>query len=474
MKIKSLKNNVDAKCFLNDVINIDSLSSEKMQNISSLKDVKEIIVLPDIHSKPDNPVPTGMSLLTNQLIYPSAIGQGIGCGMRVVKTSLSAKDITSEQVDSVFNSLLSLLRDGTRKSSVVSKAEYKNILTDIVPWLRQECPLESESVFQTDSMQLPSSFPSFSSNKKMRMLPKSAVKKGFETLGTLGGGNHFIELQKISEIYDERVANVQGLKKDDLIFMYHTCSGAFGKRLDDFYAKRYQYHRWDKKVKALFKKAFFHFSDFRLDRLAARSEFFRKKDFVGIDMHTLEAEKFIVCFQAALNLAFANRAIILKFIEQSLKQNLDIPLSLDVIADFAHERIDYERFEDGSFWVHRNGAARVGPKFQDSNIIPLPGFPGGPSFLCSKNTNIKESRFSVNHGAGRNITKQDAKKQFSDDEVMKAFESKKIKLYRKGNGRMSEQAPMAFKDVDQVLKLIEDVKLLNAVAKVEPVAIIKA
>ena len=139
-----------------------------------------------------------------------------------------------------------------------------------------------------------------------------------------------------------------------------------------------------------------------------------------------------------------------------------------------HERIDFERFDDESFWVHRNGASRVAcVNNSKESIIPLPGFPGGPSFLCKPEGGLAKSFHSVNHGAGRVLNKSQARDKFSQVEIIKALKKKGVKLYKLGSEDICEQAPLAFKDINKVIAALGDHNLIRPILAVKPLAVIK-
>ncbi len=462
------------KLFLNQDVPLDSISEEKIRHVLSFDDISKIVVLPDIHSKPDNPIPTGIATLTKRTIYPFAIGQEIGCGVRVLKTSLHRDDISDDEINALFKNITSLLRDSLRKDALLSKEEYIDILMDGYKWAEENCPLEKKSKAQKGEPMLPGGIKVPSRRRLLKIIPKDAFRGGFYRFGVLGGGNHFLELQEVDEIFEEDIASEMGLRKGSLVFMFHTGSGVFSKRADNYYGIRYQDHRWDKELRANIRKLLFHSNDFNLGRLPLRYDIFMKKNYKGIPQGTPEAERFLTVLNAALNYSYVNRCLISKFIQESVSKCISAACDIQLVADVAHERIDLEDFNGTPFWVHRNGASRLEYLEGDkTTLVPLPGFPGGPSFLCVPQEGLRASFCSVNHGAGRRLTKSQARKTFEEDEIIDSFKYKKIKLYKLGRENASEQAPEAFKDVHKVLNVLRDTKLTKPVVSTKPLAIIK-
>ena len=177
--------------------------------------------------------------------------------------------------------------------------------------------------------------------------------------------------------------------------------------------------------------------------------------------------------RSAFKYSFANRCIITDFVASSLNDIFKDKVKLMAIADVSHERIDCEDFGGNSYWVHRNGASRVAYNQSQPSIVPLPGFPGGPSFLCAASKGLRESFNSVNHGAGRVLNKSQAKNKFSQTEIIKAFREKNIKLYKLGNEDVSEQAPRAFKDINKIIDTLKEHDLVRPVLALRPLAVIK-
>jgi tRNA-splicing ligase RtcB (3'-phosphate/5'-hydroxy nucleic acid ligase) len=458
------------KLFITDEIDFSALSRDKLKEALSLEDIKEIIVLADIHSKPDNPFPTGIVTLTANTIYPFAIGQEIGCGMRVLKTSLNSKDLNANLIDSIFNNLKTFLRDGLNDKPLLNKKEYFEVLINGYEWAKGKFGIEKE---REDYLSRISYRPQENITVKdiRSALPKDALWGGYYRLGALGGGNHFLEIQVVRDILDNQAALKFGLSKGQVIFIFHTGSGTFSKRLDNYYGTRFENNRLDKDIRKYFRKLLFHFGDLNLTRFSKRWSLFFGRNFKGIPADSIEGKRYMAAFKMAMNYSFVNRAIISSFIQEALKQSLKRDISVQLLSDTTHERIDREEFDKKEYWVHRNGATKV--SYDPQEIMLIPAFMGGPSFLCMSDNAVSQTRYSVNHGVGRLFDKQESREKFNTEEIYNVLKSKEIRLYKLGNEDIREQAPGAFKDIDKVMQSLKTHKLVNPVATTVPLAILK-
>lgn len=460
--------------FLNQDIALDPASEAKLdQLLRKLKDVERVVVLPDVHSKPDNPVPTGLVIASKNKIYPFAIGQEIGCGVRVLNTSLTEEEVTSDTIDNIFKSIKTLLRDNIKKEALVSKQEYIDILMQGQVYAKEKFFFEEGINFNNLQLRLPEEYlEKVSQRQFIKAIPKDAFLGGLYRLGALGGGNHFLELQVVDKLFDKEKAYEFDLQEGKLIFMFHSGAGVFAKRLDNYYARRIESHRWDKVIRQDFRKLLYHLNDFKLNRFFLRKGIFFKESFKGIPDDTPEARRYMTALRAAFNYSYVNRSFISQFIHDALQESLGIDVKLELVADSPHERIDFDNIGGQNLWVHRNGASRI-DYLQERGLFPVPSFPGGPSFLCQAQEGLKGTLCSINHGAGRVFTKKQAKNMFSKDEVLKTFSDKGIKLYKMGDENICEQSPFAFKDIAKLINLLRQSRLLKPVVSTKPLAVVK-
>jgi len=454
------------KLFIGQNVDFSALSREKLKEALALDDIKEIVVLPDIHSKPDNPFPTGIVTLTDNTIYPFAIGQEIGCGMRVLKTSLNVNELNPSMIDAIFNNIKKKLRDGSKHKPLFKKEDYLRILLDGYTWAQEKFILEEEKKGYVKSIKYQFEYP-LEKEELMRVLPKDAFQAGYERIGALGGGNHFLELHAVDDILDVKSAEKIGIGKGQAIFIFHTGSGTFSKRLDNYYGIRFEKNRPDKDIRKVFRKALFHFADLDLSRFSQRRRLFFSKGFYGIPADSKEGKRYMKALGAAMNYSFANRSVISDFIRQAFHESLERSLSIELLSDTSHERIDRE----GLFWVHRNGATKVHQAAD--KLLLIPSSMGGKSFLCTPENGVSQTHNSINHGVGRIFDKAEAKEKFQTGDIYKALESRSIRFYKLGNEDIREQAPGAFKDITKVIDSLKTNQLVRPVATTAPIAILK-
>ncbi|MCM8774257.1 MAG: RtcB family protein, partial [Candidatus Omnitrophica bacterium] len=275
-------------------------------------------------------------------------------------------------------------------------------------WIKEKLKIERKIINSKPSLPF-----TFKSKELLKVIPKDAFWGGYYRLGTLGGGNHFLELHTIEDIISDEECRKLGCYKGQVIFIMHTGSNVFSKRVDNYYSIRFQKENLNRKLNKNFRKFLYHLNDFNLLRLFFRLNLFFRNVFKGIPVDTPEGKRFLIVFYSALNYSFVNREVISWFIKKTLEKTVKKEFMFELISDTIHESIDYENFNDGYFWVHRNGATKVEClNNSDKQLLLIPSCRSGPSFLCIPHKKLDESRYSVNHGVGRLLTKKEAKERF--------------------------------------------------------------
>ena len=254
----------------------------------------------------------------------------------------------------------------------------------------------------------------------------SAVDKGQPWLGTLGAGNHFLELQEIVSVLDEPAARRLGLHRGDAVFMMHTDSRRLGKRV----------------LKPVFEEAF------RATRNGHAPD-----SLWTIAADSAIGQRYLAALAAATHAGFANRAVLTDILRRAVRAVLDdSSLSLPLIYDCAHESIQRELHGDQALWVHRHGASHAVPRRaladdpvlgQTGQPVPIPGSMGTESYIAVTDDGVEQTFHSVAHGAGRTIEKIHAAEQFDPEQVERDLGSGGIRLYRYGTDNIAGQAPAA-------------------------------
>ena len=289
-----------------------------------------------------------------------------------------------------------------------------------------------------------------------------AKNRGRDQVGTLGSGNHFLEIQKVEEIYEEKIAKVFGLFKDQVVVMIHTGSRGLGHQNCSDYLRL---------LMPVYSKYGIKLPD---------------KELVCVPFNSPEGQRFFKAMSAACNFAWANRHMITFYTRKAWQKVLGKNASLKLLYDVAHNIAKIEEHEvDGKkmkLIIHRKGATRAFPphhpelpeKYKETGqAVLIPGTMGTASYVCVGTEKSKEAFYTVNHGAGRTMSRRQATRTISGKEVMKALEKKGIIVRCYSLRGLAEEAPLAYKDIENVVEIVHNAGLSRKVAKLKPLAVIK-
>ena len=433
----------------------DEKTKAQLVNLATSEGLQHYVaVLPDIHHKSRNLSPTGSVVVSKEHILPRAVDNGINCGMRMMRTEIQVSDLTPASIESFFHELKRRIPVKRHEEKIVSDEELALILADSGKWAQEKYGLsDSEINCIEEKGRMPTSR---TPGELLDSIPEKALKKGGRTLGTLGAGNHFLELQEVAELIDEKAAQLLGLSKGQAFFMLHTGSRGLGKKVMTTYLEHFE------KKFAPVKPAG------RVWAIPAASE---------------EGRRYAGALSAASNFGFANRIAITEELRAALRSVLDDEsVHLPLLYDCAHVSIKRETWRGETLWVHRHGASRaLPPSYDDSHPIysrtgqpvPVPGSMGHDSYICVAADGAAEAFCSVNHGAGRVLDKPEAMEQFSQLQIEREMRDKKIRLFRYGTDNIAEQAPRAFKNISRVIDSMTALGLARPVARLRPVAVLK-
>ena len=492
----------NVRYFLNDEHAIDQNAASILEQMALVNGVvRPIVALPDLHFKYSYHTPTGVAVLSTDTIIPKFVNAN--CGMTFITTPFFENDIDEGKLDNIFNYLRREISVSTRLEPVISKSDLKKIVTEGAAWTFSREGLNSEDLknFENEGNL-------FKSTKKsvdeiMSYVPQTCRDVGRLSLGVLGYGNHFIEMQVVDQIADKETADLFGISEKQVCFMIHSDSRAFGQSLIDFYSKK------SKKLlglQQLYKKA--HYSilasekiplsvkrcfekiNFYLNRIKStvywKLDKFRKKEetsFSHFDAGTKEAEAYLMSTYCAINYGYANRAHLTAVIRDALRNALEREdAEVRILHDGNHDALQKETIDGKEYFVHRNGAAKALPPSHYPNHpvfsktgqpVLLPSSLGRSSFLCAAKKGCQDAYYSTCHGAGRLMDRGEAREKFDAKSMFAELEKVNMKVYDYGKGKAQEEAPDSFKNVEQVLKTMSDNGIAEPVAKMRPVAALK-
>ncbi len=458
--------NVDGLVFATEkmikIIQSDQ-SPEQVVNVAHLPGiVNHSLAMPDIHWGYGFPIGGVAAFdIDNGVISPGGVGYDINCGVRLLRSGLTKTDI-SDKLRSIVNTLFNNIPTGVgsnRKDLSLSIEDEKNVLLNGAKWATTRGYGNHEDLeFLEANGCLPGADPEIVSYR--------ALERGKAQVGTLGSGNHFVEVGYVSEIYDNSIAKVLGLEKDQITIIIHTGSRGLGYQVCDDY------------IKVMIKAA----RDYGID--------LPDRQLCCAPINSKQGKDYIKAMSCAANFAFANRQMITHWVRESFeealqteKNNLDIKIIYDVchnIAKFEEHNVNGKKKK---LCVHRKGATRSFPP--EHNEIPdtyksvgqpvlVPGDMGRYSYVLVGTDNAMNETFGSScHGAGRMMSRNAAKKISRGRDITKELEKNGIYVRHTGKTTLQEEIPEAYKDVTNVVDVVHNAGIGKKVAQLRPLAVIK-
>lgn len=431
-------------------------------NVSTLPGIQgHAVVLPDGHEGYGFPV-GGVAAMDAEegMISPGGVGYDINCGVRLLRMNLSEKEVRpklKELVTDLFNSIPSGV--GSEGAVKLSYSQLDEVLVKGVNWaIDNGYGTKDDADVCEENGQMKNADPNRVSN--------TARKRGAPQLGSLGSGNHFLEVQKVEKVYDEEAAQRMGIKEGNVTVLIHCGSRGFGHQICSDYLRVSE--------QALQKY------DIRLP----------DRELACVPNTSEEGESYRKAMFAALNFAWSNRQMIThwtrKSFERVFKQS-ESDLAMNLVYDVAHNIAKVEKHKiDGKekpVVVHRKGATRAFPanreeiplKYRDlGQPVLIPGSMGtGSWILLGKPNSMSLSFGSTAHGAGRMMSRSKARRQYTEEQVKKSLSDKGIFIKSLTRDGVVEETPEAYKDVDAVVNVSHELGIATKVAKLVPIGVIK-
>lgn len=438
-------------------------SIKQVANVAHLPGiVKYSLAMPDIHWGYGFPIGgVAATDINNGVISPGGVGYDINCGVRLIRTNLVADEI-KPKIKDIVSSLFSNIPTGIGSHGAIKKlsgSELKKVLIKGAKWsVENGYGSQYDLDFIEEGGCLKGADPS--------IISKRAYERGVPQLGTLGSGNHFVEVSKVENIYDSKVAEVFGIEKGGVVIFVHTGSRGFGYQVCDDFLK-------------ITMKAVAKYGISIPDRQLACAP-----------LNSPEGKDYLAAMRAAANFAFANRQVIYELIKKSLMQSLGISpseLGANLVWDIAHNVAKIEKHKvDGvekTVCVHRKGATRAfGPGSPDlpekyratGQPVLVPGDMGTESYLCvGEEKAMTETFGSSCHGAGRILSRRQAKKRSMETDIFSEIEKSGVFVMAEGKGTIAEEMPYAYKNVSEVVNTMHTAGITRKVARFIPMGVIK-
>ncbi len=432
------------------------------RNVASIPGiVGQSIVLPDGHEGYGFPV-GGVAAMDAEegMISPGGVGYDINCGVRLLRSNLTEQTVRSklkELVTDLFSSIPSGV--GSKGAVKLSHSELDEVLVKGVNWaIDHGYGSSDDSDVCEENGQIQNADPNKVSDK--------ARKRGAPQLGSLGSGNHFLEVQKVAEIHDEEAANRMGLKEGTITILVHCGSRGFGHQVCSDYLRV---------AEQAMAKYDINLPDRELACVPNNSE---------------EGESYRKAMFSALNFAWSNRQMLTHWTRKSFERvfnQTESDLEMKLVYDVSHNIAKVEKHKvDGKerkVVVHRKGATRAFPA--NRNEIPsryrdlgqpvlVPGSMGTASWVLLGQPNSMNLSFgSTAHGAGRTMSRSKARRNYTEENVKKSLNDKGIFIKALTRDGVVEETPQAYKDVDAVVNVSHNLGIATKVAKLVPIGVIK-
>ena len=432
------------------------------RNVASIPGiVSHSVVLPDGHEGYGFPV-GGVAAMDAEegMISPGGVGYDINCGVRLLSSNLTEQTVRSKLKDLV-NDLFSSIPSGVGSKGAVrlTNSELDEVLVNGVNWaIDHGYGSSNDSDVCEENGKIPGADPNKVSDK--------ARKRGAPQLGSLGSGNHFLEIQKVAEIHDEEAANRMGIKEGTITVLIHCGSRGFGHQVCSDYLRV---------AEQAMEKYNINLPDRELACVPNNSE---------------EGESYRKAMFAALNYAWSNRQMITHWTRKSFERvfnQTESDLDMKLVYDVAHNIAKVEKHkvggEERKLVVHRKGATRAFPSNRDEipsryrdlgQPVLVPGSMGTSSWILLGKPNSMDLSFgSTAHGAGRTMSRSKARRNYTEDYVKKSLNDKGIFIKALTRDGVVEETPEAYKDVDAVVNVSHNLGIASKVAKLVPIGVIK-
>ncbi|MEM4830487.1 MAG: RtcB family protein [Zestosphaera sp.] len=440
----------------------EDLTLEQAANVGCLPGIEiASYVMPDGHQGYGFPI-GGVAGVRSEdgYVSPGGVGYDINCGVRLLRTNLSLNDVRDkikELVDTIFRNVPSGV--GSTGKLKLSFTELDKVLNEGVDWaISRGFGWEEDREFIESYGRIEYADASKVSN--------TAKSRGADQLGTLGAGNHFLEIQVVDKIYDEKLAKAMGIDHEGQItIMVHTGSRGLGHQVASDYL-------------GVMERAMRKYGFAPPDR-----------ELASVPFNSREGQDYFKAMAAAANYAFTNRQIITHWVRESVAkvfgtkpENLDLRAIYDVAHNIAKLEEHEVRGKNVKLVVHRKGATRAFPPGHPEipkvyrNIgqpVLIPGSMGTASYLMVGIPEGKRTFYSAAHGAGRWLSRNEALRRSRADAVLSKLLSSGIYVKATSKETVVEEMPEAYKDVDRVALVSHKVGIAALVARMRPLGVVK-
>lgn len=429
------------------------------QNVAQLPGiVNASFVMPDGHEGYGFPIGGVAAFDETGIISPGGVGYDINCGVRLLTTPLTADEVKPkirELMKGLFDNVPSGV--GSKGKLRLTREELDKAVTEGVQWaIRNGYGNQDDAEHCEENGAIPGADPSNVSDM--------AKKRGLPQFGTLGAGNHFLEVQRVEKVLDTVTAKAFGVSEGQAVVMIHCGSRGFGHQVCDDYIR------------------------VMLDASRKYGIALPDKELCCAPVDSPEAKRYLSAMYCAVNYAFNNRHIIAHWVREVFAKTFgrNAADEMKTVYDVCHNIAKYEEHEvDGKrkwLWIHRKGATRafwagrpeIPKAYRDvGQPVIIPGCMGTASYLLVGTEAGKECWGSTCHGAGRTMSRNEAIRRYKPGDVIRELEARGIVCYTASRDVASEEAPPAYKDVDEVVHSVEAAGISRIVSRHVPMGVAK-
>jgi len=436
---------------------------EQAKNVATLPGIQKFAaVMPDGHQGYGFPIGGVAAFDINEgIITPGGIGFDINCGVRIIRTNLRVEEIKPKLMNLV-NEIFRNIPAGVGETGKLRLAfgQFKEVVEEGLRWAVREGYAWKRDQYKIESY-------GYLEGADLEAVSEVAIRRGIDQLGTLGSGNHFLEIQIVDKIFDPDIAKIMGIEEEGQVtIMVHTGSRGFGHQIASDYL-------------SLFTRRFRNIVKQLPDR-----------ELIYAYFNSDEGQNYWKAMAAAANFAWNNRQLITYWVRRSFEKVFKADaedLGLELVYDIAHNiaKIEEHRIDGKKrkVIVHRKGATRAFPAGHPELVeeykeigqpVIIPGSMGTASYILLGLPDAEDLSFmSSAHGAGRMLSRAAAKRQYRYHEVIDRL--RKIGVIIKSTTKIGvvEEVPEAYKDVDEVVRVTHELKISKMVARLRPLAVIK-
>jgi len=455
---KTAKMKVDAIFYANDkllpLVTRDNSINQLQQTAELPFLMSPVLGMPDMHE--GYGIPVGGIMVSEKIVSAGCVGMDINCGVRLLRCGVDFDE-------NIFDTrglieLTHLIEEvipmglGKARAKRPKATSLKRVILDGAKHIVEAgYGTQDDLVYTEEQGKIDGADPDNISQR--------AKDRAQKQIGTLGSGNHFLELQRITKIYDEKVANAFGLKKDLICFMIHSGSRALGHQSCIDYTNSF-YEKNEEK----------------------NPELVPTKNLASALVSSKVGKDYLSVMNGAINFAFANRQMMAHQFRQTFEKHMKkrgIEARVEVVYDIAHNSAKWEVHRGKRVLVHRKGSTRALPPEHPDNPPAylttghpafIPGSMGTSSYVVVGTKGAEETYFSVNHGAGRAMSRREAKRTISKSDFEKQM---KGVVFNKPYRIVADEAPAAYKDVEDVIDSLEEIGITKRVVRLTPLAVLK-